>query len=207
MDPLRLLIVADDPLARAGLATLLAELPDCVITGQASVHTMPNDFSSEGVLPPHAVVWDVGWEASLPEFNGMDVGLPIVALLADEMQSIEVWNAGVKVLLRRDAAAGKVRDAARAACQGLVVLDPELTHPLLPIMNLTEGGLREDLTPRESDVLRLLAEGLTNKGIARRLEISEHTVKFHVNAIMTKLQAQSRTEAVVQATRLGLISL
>ena len=79
------------------------------------------------------------------------------------------------------------------------------------------GALREnaadvvpaavDLTPRESQVLGLLAEGLTNKAIAQRLSISDHTVKFHVNAILGKLNAQSRTDAVVRATRQGLISL
>jgi DNA-binding NarL/FixJ family response regulator len=65
----------------------------------------------------------------------------------------------------------------------------------------------EALTPRELEVLQLLAEGLPNKTIARQLSISEHTVKFHLNAIMSKLGAQSRTEAVVRATRLGLIIL
>jgi DNA-binding NarL/FixJ family response regulator len=63
------------------------------------------------------------------------------------------------------------------------------------------------LTPREREVLQLLAEGLPNKTIASRLNISEHTVKFHVNAIMTKLGAQSRTDAVMRATRSGLILL
>jgi len=63
------------------------------------------------------------------------------------------------------------------------------------------------LTPREQEVLQLLAEGLPNKAIASQLSISEHTVKFHVNAIMGKLGAQSRTEAVTRATRAGLILL
>ena len=62
-----------------------------------------------------------------------------------------------------------------------------------------------DLTPRELEVLRLLAEGLPNKTVAHRLEISEHTVKFHVNSLLAKLGAQSRTDAVVRATRLGLV--
>ncbi len=65
----------------------------------------------------------------------------------------------------------------------------------------------ETLTRRELEVLRLLAEGLPNKAVAYRLDISEHTVKFHVNSILTKLSAQSRTEAVTTATRLGLILL
>ena len=67
--------------------------------------------------------------------------------------------------------------------------------------------LAEDLTPREHEVLQLLAEGLPNKAIARKLGISEHTVKFHINAILGKLGAGSRTEAVVLATRLGLVLL
>jgi DNA-binding CsgD family transcriptional regulator len=67
--------------------------------------------------------------------------------------------------------------------------------------------LAEALTPRELDVLQLLSQGLANKLIARRLGISEHTVKFHVNAILGKLGAQSRSEAIVQALRLGLVAL
>ncbi len=69
------------------------------------------------------------------------------------------------------------------------------------------GGLIEDLTPREREVLGLLAEGLSNRAIAGRLGISEHTAKFHVHIILGKLGTQSRTEAVVQAARLGLITL
>ena len=65
----------------------------------------------------------------------------------------------------------------------------------------------QELTPRELEVLQLLAEGLANKAIALQLDISEHTVKFHVNAILAKLGVQSRTQAVVRATRLGLIIL
>ena len=64
-----------------------------------------------------------------------------------------------------------------------------------------------DLTPRELEVLLLLAEGLPNKGVAARLSVSEHTVKFHVNSIMGKLNAQSRTEAVTRATWLDLLPL
>ena len=67
--------------------------------------------------------------------------------------------------------------------------------------------LVESLTPREIEVLQLLSQGLPNKGIAQRLGISDHTVKFHVNAILGKLGVQSRGEAIVQAVRLGLVTL
>ena len=86
------------------------------------------------------------------------------------------------------------------------ILAPGL-NPMQPASELAADTLFDDLTPREKEVLQLVAEGLTNKAIAQQLAISEHTVKFHVNAIMGKMNAQSRTEAVVRATRLGLISL
>jgi DNA-binding NarL/FixJ family response regulator len=87
------------------------------------------------------------------------------------------------------------------------VIEPELLPLLRPDSSPDLPPLPEPLTPREQEVLQLLAEGLPNKAIARQLEISDHTVKFHVNAIMGKLGAQSRTEAVVRATRLGLVLL
>ena len=82
-----------------------------------------------------------------------------------------------------------------------------LATALLPTRVLEQMPLVDPLTRRELDVLRLVAEGLPNKAIADRLHISEHTVKFHLNALMGKLGAQSRTEAVVRATRLGLLLL
>jgi DNA-binding NarL/FixJ family response regulator len=88
-----------------------------------------------------------------------------------------------------------------------VVLDESLLSALLPASQLAAQQVMYQITPRELDVLRLLAEGLPNKIIADRLQISEHTVKFHVNALMEKLQAQSRTEAVVRAIRWGVLPL
>jgi DNA-binding NarL/FixJ family response regulator len=78
---------------------------------------------------------------------------------------------------------------------------------LVPEGSILDRRLIEDLTPREIEVLALVAEGLSNKAIASELTISTHTVKFHLNAIMSKLDVQSRTAAVVRATRLGLIAL
>ena len=94
-----------------------------------------------------------------------------------------------------------------AAARDLIIIDPPLAAPVLGARDPSSATPVEDLTPRELEVLGLLAEGLPNKAIARRLGISEHTVKFHVNAVLGKLGAQSRTEAVVRATRLGLILL
>ncbi len=91
-----------------------------------------------------------------------------------------------------------------------MVLDDSFAAALLRGVRDTPPAvpdLPESLTPRESEVLQLLSQGLANKAIAQRLGISDHTVKFHVNAILGKLAVQSRGEAIVQAVRLGLVAL
>ena len=203
---LRVLIVADDPLARAGLASLLADQPDCTVAGQVSGDS--NLAESVDVYQPDVVLWDLGWSSSPDLEWPIDVKtftLPVVVLLNDPQQASDAWAAGVQGLLLRDAEAAQLLAALRTVTQGLVTLEPTLADTLFPHAQLSPPSLVESLTPRESEVLQLLAEGLPNKTIARRLDISEHTVKFHVNAIMSKLNAQSRTEAVVRATQMGLI--
>jgi DNA-binding NarL/FixJ family response regulator len=210
MEMLRLLIIADDPLARAGLAMLLSDAPECVIAGQInSAEAMENGWEADliGAYRPDVIIWDFGWDAGEPWPDWQGINLPIVALLPQGADAAGVWAAGACSLLHREMDPGKLLAAARAAVQGLVALDAEVARSLLPGASLSEAAPSEELTPRESEVLQLLAEGLTNKAVAHRLDISEHTVKFHVNAIMSKLGAQSRTEAVVRATRLGLILL
>jgi DNA-binding NarL/FixJ family response regulator len=210
----RVLIVADDPLTRTGLAAILAERPECTVVGQiAGDATAGVDLVAElDVYRPDVLVWDLGWDPTLglerlADLN--DARFPVVTLLADETQAADAWTTAARGLLLRDASAENLVAALLAVAQGLVVLDPALAATMLPDESQQPGSLplTEELTPRETEVLQLLAEGLPNKTIAHRLDISEHTVKFHVNAIMGKLGAQSRTEAVVRATRLGLILL
>lgn len=206
MDELRLLLIADDPLARAGLAALLADLDGCLLINQISSAALTADSPLPFSNPqPDVIIWDLGWDpADFPDWQ--EITIPIVALLADESGASEAWAAGGRALLPRDVDAETLLAAARAATQGLLVLDPQLAADLLPAAESDLAPI-EELTPRESEVLQLLAEGLTNKAIAQQLHISNHTVKFHVNAILRKLRAQSRTEAVVKATRMGLILL
>jgi DNA-binding NarL/FixJ family response regulator len=208
VDDLRVLVVADDPLARTGLASLLTDrLGYSVVSQVAGDADLASAFE---VYRPDVVVWDLGWR-STPAWESLadlvDIDLPIVALLADETHAAEAWIAGVRGLLLRDADPDGLMAGLTAVAQGLVVIHPSLTTALMPTGDQMPGSLDEELTPRELEVLQLLAEGLPNKNIALRLGISEHTVKFHVNAILGKLSAQSRTEAVVRATRLGLIIL
>jgi DNA-binding NarL/FixJ family response regulator len=210
MSDLRVLIVADDPLARAGLAALLSAQPGCSVVGQVAEDGELT--AALDVYRPQVVAWDLGWErvssARLERLAELaEAGTPIVALLADEGQASEAHIAGARGLLPRDASAERLVAALASAAQGLVVLDPALAALMLGGRDQAATPLVEALTARELEVLQLLAEGLPNKAIAHRLNISEHTVKFHVNALMGKLGAQSRTEAVVRATRLGLILL
>jgi DNA-binding NarL/FixJ family response regulator len=223
---LRLLIVADDPLARAGIAALVAGQPLVTVAGQTG--SDGEIAAAVSAFAPHAVIWDLGWDAgagidALSRFCD-DNDLPVLALLANPNAAHEVRAAGARALLGRATSGAQLASAATAIGQGLLVFDPDLlpAGPAYPAVGLANGepppAARaptgepplihvEPLSPREQDVLRGMAEGASNKQIARALGISEHTVKFHINAILGKLGAQSRTEAVVRATRAGLIML
>jgi DNA-binding NarL/FixJ family response regulator len=132
--------------------------------------------------------------------------VPLLALLADSSLTPSVWQAGVRAMLPRSAPIATLVSALHAAANHLVILDPaSATSVLVPANGLPDA--LETLTSREQEVLQLMAQGMANKSIARALAISEHTVKFHVNAILGKFGAQSRTEAVVMASRAGLVLL
>jgi DNA-binding NarL/FixJ family response regulator len=207
MADLRVLIVAEDPLARAGLATLLADQPGCVVVGrEASAERL----ARPDVHAPDVVVMDMGWDPSRTlerEDGPRELGMPVVALVPDASSASEVWASGVDGLLLRDEDGPGLMAAVNAVCNGMVVIDPELAGALMPAASHAPSPPAQPLTPRELGVLQLLAEGLPNKTIAHRLDISEHTVKFHVNSILSKFGAQSRTEAVIHATRQGLVLL
>lgn len=210
----RVLLIGDDPLARGGLAALLAAEPGIAVVAQSA----PGEDAASAVAEqdPDVVLWDLGSRPENPlELPGTpaEEGAPLLALAPDDGPAAEALAAGARGVLYRDAPAGRLVAALEAVARGLVVLDADLAALLLPA---TAAGASspvepdepvEPLTPREVEVLQLLAEGLSNKLIGSRLGISEHTAKFHVNAILGKLGAQGRTEAVVRAARLGLLLL
>ena len=212
MADLRLLVVAADPLARAGLVMLLDDQPGLHIAGQVSGgESLAGEID---VFEPDMLVFDLGWESEeslvvLEELALEPEGgqLSVVVLAPDEEAAAAAWSAGARGVLPRTASAEQLEAAILGVAQGLAVIEPGLLADAWSPGSPGEPGPVEELTPRELEVLQLLAEGLANKAIAQRLAISEHTVKFHVNAIMSKLGAQSRTAAVVKATRLGLIML
>jgi two-component system nitrate/nitrite response regulator NarL len=202
-EQVRAVIVAADPLVRAGLAAALDDAPALHIAAQLAPG--PGLADDAALFQPDVVAWDLGWAPEGP-FEFPDLGAPLVVLLAEGQSPREVWREDLAGLLSREADTDKLAAALLAAAEGWVIIDPAYARQLAPGGPPAEG-LIEPLTEREMDVLQLLAEGLSNRAIAHRLGISQSTVKFHVNAILGKLDAQSRTEAAMRAAALGLILL
>ena len=213
MSEVRVLVVGGDPLARSGIAAMLADRPGIAVAGVAGdAEDVVGVAEGSGA---DVVVWDLGADLGLAvERLSAAVGAlaPVVALLpfgapiGDAPAAAQAWAAGARGLLHRDTPPERLAAAVVAVAEGATVLDDDAADALLR-RGASGAGPVEPLTPRELGVLRLLGEGLPNKAVAARLEVSENTVKFHVNAIFGKLGVQSRTEAVVRATRLGLIPL
>ncbi len=207
---MRVIVVGDDPLARAGLAKVLMEMTELEVVAQIAADDAVTD--AYRAYAPDAVLWDLGWS---PDSTGwrerlsdlVESGARVVTLAPEQSLTTGAWSAGARGILSREADPERIAAALQAVDQGLVAVDPALGGTFLPSRNQAITYQVEELTHREREVLELLAEGLSNRSIAVRLEISEHTVKYHVNAILRKLGAQSRTEAVVRATRSGLILL
>ena len=197
----RVLVVASSAIARAGLETLLRNAGSVEVIGSAAVW---NDYS--GGEPDVIVMdWDSGADELPQELADLPPSAPLLVLAADPNQSwtAEALRSGVRAVLKRQSTPQQLLAGIEALAAGLVVLQPADVDALL--VNPRPAALSEPLTPREMEVLGLLAEGQSNKSIAYRMGISEHTVKFHVTSIMTKLNAGSRTEAVTLGIRQGLI--
>jgi NarL family two-component system response regulator YdfI len=177
---------------------------------QAAARQVPDDDS-----PDVIIVELEEWNEETPWEEWRDENGPTSALLilVDDPESFpgaDAFRAGVRGILRKQATQEELVAAVRAAAAGLIVLHPEDIPAAVP-GRLPANGRAEvllaPLTPREQEVLHILAEGGSNKDIASRLSISEHTAKFHVSSIMSKLGASSRTEAVTLAIRKAMIML
>jgi len=151
-----------------------------------------------------------------PEDESMSLAMeseisPLVVLTDNTENSlvVEALGSGTRAILPRDATSEEIVAAIQATATGLVVLHPHVLRsmlsPILPGEESEPDPSDQTLTPREIEVLRMVAEGLGNKEIASRLGISDHTVKFHISSIFAKLGASSRTEAVTIGIRQGLI--
>lgn len=182
-----------DPLARRALASALS------FAGIEDV--------AEAVVPDRGdvVLYDDGpAPTGGPLRPSPQADEPWIALVASGARARHALGGGFRGVLGRDAAPEVLVAAICAARQGLVTIDPRFAAEVLP-QPVTTAPLM--LTPREHQVLELVAEGLSNKEIGAQLGVSQHTAKFHVTALLDKLGAETRTEAVVLAARFGLIDL
>jgi len=207
---IRVLIIASSPVAKAGLESLVGQNPSFSVVGGSSDHPGTRERAI-AELQPDVVLAEVegrddeNVHVLLDEAaSGASVILLVHGPTADWADAVQH---GVKAVLPSSVTGPQVTAAIEAAAVGLSVFYPSEIENLFPPQRMNESleTLLEPLTPREIEVLRLLAEGLGNKGIASRLEISEHTVKFHVASIMGKLGAASRTEAVTLGIRRGIV--
>ncbi|HTR55512.1 MAG TPA: response regulator transcription factor [Kofleriaceae bacterium] len=201
-DPIKVALLTDDPLLRAGLSSLLAQLGSA---GRPALDVVERDAAE-------VALWDAGNDRErtlgrLGELRTLDV--PAVAIVQDPAHVAPAIAAGARGVVLRDQVGPGIQAALAAVRSGLTVIDTALAETLVPAqpVKATTSKGRGELTEREKQVVQLLAEGLSNKLIADRLGISDHTAKFHVNGVMMKLGASTRTEAVVEAMRRGLIRL
>jgi NarL family two-component system response regulator LiaR len=206
---IRVLIVDDHSVVREGLRMFLARDPDLKVVGEAADGA--EAIQQARLLRPDVVVMDL----LMPVLDGMAATrairseLPETEVLAltsvlESTSVVEAIRAGAIGYLFKDTRATELCTAIKEAAAGQVHLSAQASAYLLGAIRMPERP--EPLTPREMDVLRLLAQGQSNKEIARTLYLVEETVKFHVRHILAKLGVQSRTQAVLAAIRLGMVS-
>ena len=203
---IRILIVDDHPVVRDGISSMLNYEKDICTAGQAS-------HAKEAIrlfrtLQPDVTLIDIG----LPEMDGIetisavrkefpDARFIVLTVYSDEEDIYRAFQAGAKAYLLKDAPQKQIVETIRLVHQGRRAIPPSIAS------KLAERITEEDLTPREMEVLRLMAQGKTNQEIARSLSISTRTVKAHINSIMSKLYAANRTHAVLVALHRGIVRL
>lgn len=205
---IRVLIVDDHTVVCKGLRMFLQRDPDLVVVGEAANGSEAIKLSRQ--LHPNVVLMDL----LMPVMDGIAATgtirnempeIEVIALTSvlERASVVEAIRAGATGYLLKDIQAAELRAAIKAAADGQVRLSPQASAYLLGAVRRPECP--EPLTPREMDVLRLLAQGQSNKEIAHTLHLVEETVKDHVRHILAKLDVQSRTQAVLAAMRLGMI--
>jgi two-component system, NarL family, response regulator YdfI len=213
---IRVFIVAPSSLARSGLKNLVARRDVKVVGNAANFDSLADQLAD---AEPDVVLIDGSAEppdSILEPLKSSEIAseIPVVVLVADwaSTESLaEALRAGVRAVLPEDVSSDQIFTALQAAGAGLVILHPQevsqvfraATAPLSQPL----AELPEPLTRREREVLQMLASGLANKEIGARLNISDHTVKFHVASLLGKLGASGRTEAVALGIRRGLVLL
>ena len=217
--PVRVLVADDQALVRTGFGTILGAQPDLEVVGEAEDGRAAVRLATE--LRPDVVVMDV----RMPELDGIeatrrlagpDVVDPVKVLVVTTFNLDEhvydALRAGASGFLLKDARPEELVAAVRTVAAGDSLLSPAVTRALVGRFGervrpaSTPGDALAALTPRELEVLRLIAEGLSNAEIAAALVLSTETVKTYVSRILTKLDLRDRVQAVVLAFRIGLVS-
>src|SRR3989304_5412512 len=207
---IRILIVDDHSVVRQGLRMFLSLDPELEVIGEAA-------DGAEALKRAHALKPDVVlMDLLMPVMDGITaIGIirrelpdtEVIALTSvlEDSSVIGAVRAGAIGYLLKDPQADELRRAIKAAANGQVQLSPKAAARLMREVRAPESP--EVLTERETEVLRLLAQGQSNKEVARTLTIGEKTVKTHVSSILSKLGGPSRTQAALYAVRIGLVSI
>nr|BFD89277.1 response regulator transcription factor [Kitasatospora sp. Xyl93] len=216
--PIRVLVCDDQILVRTGLVTIIDAQPDMEVAGECGDGRSGVDLARE--LRPDVVVMDIrmpvldGLEATRL-LAGIDISNPAKVLVVTTFNLdeyvYEALRAGASGFLLKDAPPDRLLHGIRTVATGAALLDPDVTRRLVGhyaagTRPATSSSHDVPLTPRELEVLRLIAEGLSNNEIAATLVISHETVKTFVSRILAKLQLRDRVQAVVYAYRHGLVA-
>ena len=210
---IRILVADDHPMLREGLIAVLSTQQDLEVVGEAADGSEVVRLADS--LKPDVILLDLEMPglsgvAALEKLRDADSTARTIIFTAYDTDEriLGALRAGARGYLLKGAARAEIFDAIRTVHAGGSLLQPVVISKLLQTMS--RGERREEtepLTPRETEVLALLSQGLQNKEISARLFISERTVKFHVSSLMHKLGADNRTETVTIAAQRGLIQL
>ena len=215
---IRIVVADDHEVVRAGFAALLDTQPDFTVLGTACDGGEAVRVCRE--LRPDVVLMDVrmpildGIEATRQLAGADDPGPRVLILTTFDLEEyvFDALRAGASGFLLKDVTAERLFDAVRVIAAGEALLAPAVTRRLIseftrlrPVSGTLPSAVLGTLTPRETEVLRLVAEGMSNPEIARRLVVTEETVKTHVSHILAKLGLRDRTQAVVAAYESGLV--
>lgn len=211
---IRVLAAASSVIRRAGLEAIVTTAPRLKLAGTVPMLSGISAQARALLLDVILADLDRGDAQFIATVSQTAAAGPSVVALIDAPSpawTVGALRAGVKAILPRDAPSEEIISAIHAAHAGLVLMDPVVVQDVARHVHVdqTESELEalDELTMREIEILRMLAEGLGNKEIAVQLGISEHTVKFHISSILDKLGASTRTEAVTSGIRMGLILL
>jgi len=219
VNKIRVLIADDHQVVREGLSAILNTKEDIEVVGVAKDGVEAVEKTRQ--LIPDVVLMDI----SMPRMNGVEatreikrenphIGVVVLTMYAEEEYIFDLVKAGATGYLLKDADSAQIVKAIRAIAEGESLIHPSVASKILTEFSLLAEGkgrkagrLEHGLTDREITVLKLVAEGKTNKEIANVLELSEKTVKNHVRNIFHKLHVYDRTQAAIHAIRKGLIEL